>query len=34
MIDGLLDRLLRSRVERLVTAALNRYTHGTDDDPL
>ena len=34
MIDGLLDRLLRSRVERLVTEALNRYTHGADDNPL
>ncbi len=34
MFDELLERLLRPTVQRLVAEAANRYTYGTDDDPL
>ncbi|MGH4019818.1 MAG: acyltransferase [Pseudonocardiaceae bacterium] len=34
MLDGLLAQLLRGPVDRLVTEAMNRYTHGDDDNPL
>jgi len=33
-LDGLLARVLRRPVERLVAEAMNRYTHGTSADPL
>lgn len=33
-LDGLLARVLRRPVERLVAEAMNRYTHGKSDDPL
>ena len=33
-LDGLLARVMRRPVERLVAEAMNRYTHGKSDDPL
>ncbi|MGH8921828.1 MAG: acyltransferase [Actinomycetes bacterium] len=33
-LDVLLTRLLRGPVQRMVAAEMNRYTHGTEDNPL
>ncbi|MGH3912871.1 MAG: acyltransferase [Pseudonocardiaceae bacterium] len=33
-LDGLLTRLLRGPVQRMVAEEMNRYTHGTDENPL
>jgi len=34
ILDELLARVLRGPVQRLVAEELNRYTHGTDENPL
>ncbi|MGQ0777588.1 MAG: acyltransferase [Pseudonocardiales bacterium] len=34
ILDGLLARLLRGPVQRMVAEEMNRYTHGEDENPL